>query len=109
MLSLMFILLTSCKKDEDFTNPNNLSGTSWLSENIGTELQPDYLMLKFTSTSAVELWSKYFGDKTFTLEDKGAYTISGTTITIILVDSGTGNGIIGGKTMTFEGSTFTKQ
>lgn len=112
-LTLMVFLLSSCKKNEDFTNPANLTGTSWKSDNMGTTSAPDYMMLKFISKTTVEVWFKSYGDATFTMDSSGIYTISGNSITIDIGDGHPTTGGIDGNTMTFveNGETikFTKQ
>lgn len=112
-LTLMVFLLSSCKKDEDFTDPDKLSGTSWKSGNMGTVTEPDYYMLKFTSKTTVELWSKYSGDNIFSKEDSGIFTISGTRITFNFEYVGSIEGTIDGTTITIvdggETGTFIKQ
>jgi hypothetical protein len=109
---LMIFLLSSCKKDASVTDPLNLSGTSWLSDNTGTSSQPEYVMLKFTSKTTVEIWGKLFGESTFTKGFTGTYAISANQITLNFAD-GTIKGTIDGNTMTYidNGDTtkFTKQ
>lgn len=111
-VTLMVILLSSCKKDESISDPTNLSGTSWLSDNTGTSSQPEYVMLKFTSKTTVEIWGKLFGESTFTIRFAGTYAISANQITLNFAD-GTIKGTIDGNTMTYidNGDTtkFTKQ
>lgn len=112
-LTLMVFFLSSCKKNEDFSNPANLAGTSWKSDNVGTSAEPDYIMLKFISKTTVEVWFKYNGETTFTMDSSGIYTISGSSITVDIGDGYPITGAIDGNTMTFvdNGETikFTKQ
>ncbi|HAZ00599.1 MAG: hypothetical protein A2W90_04925 [Bacteroidetes bacterium GWF2_42_66] len=70
------MILFGCKKDEDFTNPENLSGTVW---NTNTNNEWNWT-LKFTSKTMVELWlrdidtGEYDVDESG-LEAEGFYTV----------------------------------
>lgn len=87
MLFLLMLLMAtgSCSKDENdpvYTTPSNLVGTTWkCSTDLNWDEELDYLILKFTSTTGVEGWSKY---KNTALQQDwiGTFTISDKTITI---------------------------
>ena len=77
-MTIVAVIITSCSKDEtvDFTKQENLSGTTWKST-TGTAWNEDmeYAVLIFTSSTAVEVWTKYIGEG----EQKqwaGSFTIS---------------------------------
>ena len=112
-LTLIAILFSTCKKDEDSASSDSLIGTSWRSDNLGTTAQPIYMMLKFTSKSTFEIWYKEYGDTAYTLDSNGVYTISGGKITLDIGDGIPVAGSIEGNTMTFvdDGDLikFTKQ
>lgn len=79
------VLSTSCSKDEidDFITPEDISGTTWKctsGEAFGEDLE--YALLVFTSTTAVEGWTKYIVDdvqKDWT----GTFTISDDRISVL--------------------------
>jgi hypothetical protein len=95
ILPLLFIF-TSCSKD--YTNPTNLSGTTWKSDKNSYN---EYEVLKFTGKTTVEL---YFGDDNDKLEltSRGSYSLDEKNITIIWTYnlSETEFGVIDGKTLT---------
>lgn len=63
---------------------------------MGTTNQPEYNMLKFTSKTAVEMLYKAYGQQSYTLEDKGTYSITGIKINIAM-QSFTISGVIEGN------------
>lgn len=76
------MILSSCKKD-DFTNPENLSGTVWFSDKSGGT----YWMLKFKSKTLAELWLHdiHFKDQpegVDELQAEGIYSIKNSILTI---------------------------
>jgi len=99
VMAIVALITTSCSKDktDDFTKPENLSGTTWkcvpdLSDDI------EYYLMIFTSTTTVEAWIKYIGEE----EDQisiCSYTISNDRI-IISYEDILQIGIIDGKTIT---------
>ena len=111
----LIIVFISCSKDDekDFTKPENLVGTEW--KHIATyesDIDVDYELLKFLSTTIVDFYTKYSEDDAETKEFRGTYVIQGSQITI---DSGDGifTGTIKGVEMIFsienETFIFTKQ
>ncbi len=77
---------SSCDKDDndlDFTNPENLSGTTWKTSDYHPDSDEwEYAALKFKTTSALELWAKVIGQD----EEKHGnctYTIEGSNIKIV--------------------------
>lgn len=64
-LMSLFLLLSSCSDDDnalDFTNPENLPGTTWKSFDDHPEWDGwEYAALKFQTTSVVEFWIKEIG------------------------------------------------
>ncbi len=80
LLAVVFatILTTSCSKDDnvDFTNPENISGTTWKCTS-GTDWDEDheYILMIFTSTTTVEGWSKEPNEEE-ELDWSGSFTIS---------------------------------
>jgi hypothetical protein len=110
-LVLTVVVFSSCKKDDDFTNPDNLVGTEWKS--LDTDYSDEeYYLFKFNSKTIVEEWTKNSDETKLYNEMSGTYTISGNKITI---DFGYTplEGVIEGKTMNFayDGGVvaFTKQ
>jgi len=101
-LPIIFIVLlaTSCSKDKivDYTKSENLSGTKWKSTTVADlDKNIEYVLLTFTSSSTVELWSKYIGEA----EQKnwsGSFSISNDRISI-LYDDNEITGTIVGETM----------
>jgi len=114
-IALLLSVLTSCSKEDDFTNSSIISGTTWKctsGTNFDTDL--DYASLKFKSKTVVEGWSKY-KNKDEQQDWTGSFIINDKKITI---DTGADNetilGTISGKEMTVtiaENGTFifTKQ
>ncbi|HET6556375.1 MAG TPA: hypothetical protein VFG54_03615 [Prolixibacteraceae bacterium] len=106
-LNVLVILMTlfvvsSCSDDdkEDAQTPQNLVGTTWKCETMKL-LDPDleYVILKFTSATGVEGWTKY-KEEEFKREWMGTYTVSGKAITIEEEEAGeTFTGTISGVTM----------
>ncbi len=93
------ISFTSCKKDKDtdYTNPADLSGTTWkYVDNEGVEIE--YALLKFTSATTVEGWTKE-SDEADQKDWTGTYSITNSTISITWND-GSFTGIIDGETIT---------
>jgi hypothetical protein len=112
----MVLLLSSCKKSEDAENRVILSNTSWISDKVSdaevAQRAAEYLMLKFTSSSAVEAWLKHSYETTFVKSTAGTYILNGNQISITL-QTGNMQGTIDGNTLTFSDSSgsikFTKQ
>lgn len=109
-LVLATVLITSCKKEIDYRIPENISGTTWRCDAFASA-DIEYALLKFTSTTIVEGWTKHVGasdHKDWT----GTFVISGSNITIT-EGSSTYSGIIEGKDIKLTvGSSifvFTKQ
>jgi hypothetical protein len=104
------IFLISCSKDDDFTDPDNLSGTEWKSLNVDTSYE-EYYIFKFTSKTIIEFWIKE-KDEVLYIEWSGVYSLSGNTITIDYGDDIV-SGVIDGNKMNFaydgEVMVFTKQ
>lgn len=70
-LFIVSILLISCSKNDDFTDPDNLSGTEWKST-IGN--QGHYYLLKFIGKTVYELY-EYEPGEGLGLIERGSYTI----------------------------------
>jgi hypothetical protein len=110
--SLMMLLFFGCSKDDDFTDPENLSGTEWKSFDVDFPDEEDYYIFKFISNTVIELWIK---EKEGVLykEWTGIYTINGKTISIDFGDGDIISGVIEGNKMNFaydgEIIVFTKQ
>jgi len=84
-LIVMLFVVLSCSRDDDFTNPKNLSGTTWkCSSNTGFAVDIEYALLKFNSTTIVEGWTKY-KDKNEQKDWTGSFTISDKKI---IIDTG---------------------
>ena len=96
---LIVFLSSACTKSDDLSNPTDLSGTSWISDNLGSSSYPTYMKLVFISKTTVQLWWKEYPDTTFGMDSSAAYNIKGSIITIIYAD-GTATGTIDGNTMT---------
>jgi hypothetical protein len=99
VMTIVALITTSCSKakTDDFTKPENLSGTTWkcalvLSEDI------EYYLMIFTSTTTVEAWTKYIGEAE-DLVSTCSYTISNDRISISHEDI-IQTGIIDGETIT---------
>lgn len=121
VIVLTTVLFSACKKNEtqdqkasvDYTKPENLSGTTWKCFDMAVDPTMEWAALIFTSTSAVEGWTK---KKTAnaTKDWTGNFAIVSTTITFnYLLDSvpqtfsGTINGenincLMGGTPVTFK-------
>ena len=88
IITIIAVFITSCSKNEivDYTKPENLSGTTWKCT-TGTNWEADieYLLLVFTSTTNVELWTKLVNE-TVRKDGIGLYTISNDTISILFED-----------------------
>jgi hypothetical protein len=82
-LFMMSILLISCSKDDDFTDPDNLSGTEWKSV---VENQGHYYLLKFIGKTIYELY-EYEPLDGLNLWVRGSYIIEGKSI-VLEWDSG---------------------
>ncbi len=82
------LLTTSCftdYEDDDVEPSANLSSTSWLSTSSNNwDEDFEYLVLVFTTSSQVEIWSKMVNEGAETKDDTGSYTISGSSITVDL-------------------------
>lgn len=110
-LVLSSIILSSCNKDEDYTDPDNLAGTEWKS--LDTEYSDEeYYLFKFTTKTIIEMWIKYEDDTKVYNEMSGIYSILGNAITINF-DGDPVTGVIDGNTMNFaydgEVITFKRQ
>jgi hypothetical protein len=99
--------ILSCSKDDDFTKPENLSGTTWKCTS-GDEWDEDleYALLVFISTTEVEGWTKEIGEE----EEKdwtGTYSITNDKISVEF-DEESFTGVINGKKMDtlIEGNSF---
>jgi hypothetical protein len=109
---LLIFVFISCSKDDDFTDPENLSGTEWKSFDVDFPEEEEYYIFKFTSKTVIELWVK---EKVGVLykEWTGIYTINGKTISIDFGDGDIISGVIEGNKMNFaydgEIIVFTKQ
>lgn len=94
------VLITSCSKDaiDDFTKPENISGTTWKCS-TGSYWNEDleYALLIFKSTKAVEGWTK-LKDKAEQKDLSGTFSISNNKISFVF-DEESFTGIIEGKTM----------
>lgn len=106
---LATVLTISCSKDEidDFTNPENLSGTSWKCSSVDIwDESLEYALLIFTSKTAVEGWTKNT-DQAAQKDWTGSFTISNDRISISYEDDSL-TGIIEGEKMdiTIDGETF---
>ena len=110
--SFMVLLFFSCSKDDDFTDPDNLSGTEWKSFDVDFPEEEEYYIFKFTSKTVIELWIKEKGGVLYK-EWTGIYTINGKTISIDFGDGDIISGVIEGNKMNFaydgEIIVFTKQ
>lgn len=99
VLISILAVFSSCKKDDDFTNPDNLAGTEWKSLDTDYE-DEEYYLFKFTSKTIVEEWTKYKDETKLYNEMSGTYSISGNKITIDFGYTPLA-GVIEGKTMNF--------
>ena len=94
---MSLILSYSCSKDHDFTDPENLVDTSWKCTDGPSwwEGKTEYVVLKFRTTSMVEIWGKDIG-----LNEAKDYTAFYYIIdNNIDIDYGSLTGKIDGKTM----------
>ena len=92
VLAFFAVTMLSCLKDStDYSIPENLVGTTW-KYTYYRDVKVDYISLKFTSTTIVELRTKEFkaDDR---LDHTGNYTIEGNVITIVY-DAETLTGVI---------------
>lgn len=92
IVALVILIDTGCKKEIDYTNPENLSGTIWKYD--------DYELFEFISTNRV---IEIDGDETFYRD----YEVSGNAITFYYTGSEQArtHGVIEGEKMTVEYST----
>ncbi len=110
---LAIFVFSYCSKKSD-PAISDLSGTSWTTSNVGTTVDPEYYMLKFTSKTIVESWYKAptYQVINFEKELSGTYSISKMQITINFGDGPT-MGSIQGNSMNFKVDSltmvFTKQ
>ena len=108
---LVTITLLSCSKDDDFTDPDNLSGTEWKSFDVGFA-EVEYYLFKFTSNIKFEFWIKEKGEDINKVLS-GIYSLSGKTISFDFGDGIIISGVIEGSIMNFayDGcvSVFTKE
>lgn len=87
-IALATALTISCSKDEidDYTNPENLSGTSWKCSSVNTwDESLEYALLVFTSKTTVEGWTKTT-DQAVQKDWTGSFTISNDRISISFED-----------------------
>lgn len=106
-LVLTTVIFSSCSKKDDLAT-DDLTGTTWKSVD---DPDAEYVILKFTSKTVVEIWYKDVGVAEIYKEMTGVYSISGNQITINFGEEPFTGGIEG-KTMNFsedgEVMTFTK-
>ncbi len=96
----MVLLFFACSKDDDFTDPGNLSGTEWKSLFVEFPEEEEYYILKFVSKTIIEFWIKEKEGDLYK-ERTGIYTLNGKTITIDLGDDDLVSGIIEGNKINF--------
>lgn len=111
LLLIVFMLTTvmfaACKKTEtqdskvtvDYTKPDNLSGTTWKCFDMAVDPTMEWAALIFTSTSAVEGWSKK-KTASATKDWTGNFAVTNTTVTFnYLMDTvpQTFSGVINGE------------
>jgi hypothetical protein len=113
-ISFAIIALMAVSCTDDYTDPAKLSGTTWrcstFTDASMTE-EFDYYEFKFTSTTALEVWTKAKNASAEKVQNSYGYTISGKTITITYGDiSDTGTIDKTSMTVTSDGITlvFTK-
>lgn len=102
-LTLTAILFTSCKKDDDYTNPDNLFGTEWKSLDVDYS-DVEFDLIKFNSKTDVEYLIQEKannGGKLLTLGE-GTYSISGNKINIDAGYDYEFSGTINGNSMTLD-------
>ena len=91
-----------------FITPKDLVGTMWRSSKIGYGY--DYEELRFTSTSAGEIWLKYTMSELPIKADTFSFLITENTIAITATNSGERlSGLLWRNTINLQGFTFTKQ
>jgi len=73
-LAVFSLVTVACA--DDYTNPADLVGTTWVASNYGSY---EYAALKFTSTTALETWLKPKNKPEFK-NATATYTISGNKI-----------------------------
>jgi hypothetical protein len=97
VLITLLVMSLSCSKETDYTNPENLINTSWrcISGPSYWADAIDYLELRFTSTTTVEVWVK-ITDGELRKDSTESYIISGNAIDI---DNGSATGTIDGQKM----------
>jgi hypothetical protein len=104
-VTLMVILLSSCKKDESISDPTNLSGTSWvyrITQNGGNYVET----IKFTSKSSCTIDGVL---ASATISISGTYTYEPPNINLDFpTDGGAVSGTIKGDAMTLSisGETY---
>ena len=106
-LLLTSVLLLSCSKKNDPAN-DDLNGTIWKTNNIGTVAAPEYRKLNFTANSAYYEYVMLPNSSEFLMTGGGFYAIKGNQITLtsITISTGTINGstlniVIDGVSMIF--------
>jgi len=109
-LFIATLTLVSCSKDDDFTDPDNLSGTEWKST-IGN--QGHYFLLKFTGKTSFELY-EYEPLEGLDVIFRGSYNIDEKNITLQAIGGYIYKGIINGNKLTLydfsvDDEIFTKQ
>jgi hypothetical protein len=84
-LSMVVITMLFVSCTEDFTDPKALSGTTWRCSDFSSisdySTTSEYIEFRFTSTTAVEGWSK---EKNATVQQgwTGSYSVKGNVLTI---------------------------
>ena len=109
-LAIIAMLTVSCTTD--YTDPAKLSGTTWRCSTFtdaNMAAETEYIELKFTSTTAVEVWGKNKDVTAVEKQETYSYKISDKTISLFLGSqtTATTTGTIDGKNMSFinEGKT----
>jgi hypothetical protein len=84
MIAVVAMMTFSCS--EDYTDPNNLKGTTWRCTSLPAVyavFEIEYTELKFTTTKEVEQWTKSKSEAAATKsDDLMTYTTSKNSITI---------------------------
>jgi hypothetical protein len=84
VIAVVAMITFSCTPD--YTDPNNLKGTTWRCTSFPAayaDFGLEYTELKFTTTKAVEQWTKLKSEAAATKSDDiMTYTISKSTITV---------------------------
>ena len=102
ILMLVALLSSSCSKDDDYTDPKNLSGTEWKYILPQDEWEDEeYHLLKFVSTTKFEFWIKYVDNTELEKETTGLYSVSGNNIALDYGGDYLETGIIEGNTLSF--------